>query len=383
MTKQVCMFTSSPLFQKQTGGIKRFIELYGALIRAGYAVDLYSADDAETLRKNRIEGYSIRAEASGKGLLRVPSIQVASGNRVLYHRIKQKHYALVIAFDVPSAMGLCLFHVRNICLFFRQDLIAYRRTAYVDRGMPFLRRWILLTMCVAAEELCIRRARWMIVQGRCDADALKARHPLLHRRLESDLTIQINNINPSWVETNHPFITDLEKRQDIIFLGNFKDTRKGHDLLLDALELLKKRNITPRTVILGDGKMLESARHRYRDLENVVFTGHISNPAQMICESRLMVVPSRFDSCPNTVLEALYYGVPVIGADASGIPEILNDTDWLFGLSAGAIADKIEWLLKGDHLDKLLQAQQKRRKALTFDWGEVVVHKLEELSSRS
>ena len=57
----------------------------------------------------------------------------------------------------------------------------------------------------------------------------------------------------------------------------------------------------------------------------------------------LLLVPSRFDPLPTVVLEASLEGVPVIGTDKDGIPEMQVDKDMLFDVDdvAGAI-EKIE-----------------------------------------
>lgn len=42
-------------------------------------------------------------------------------------------------------------------------------------------------------------------------------------------------------------------------------------------------------------------------------------------EATTFVVPSRYDSFPNVFLEAMAYGLPCIGSDAGGIPEMVDD----------------------------------------------------------
>lgn len=59
----------------------------------------------------------------------------------------------------------------------------------------------------------------------------------------------------------------------------------------------------------------------------------------------LLLVPSRFDPLPTVVLEASLEGVPVIGTDKDGIPEMQVDKDMLFdvGNVAGAIERIEKW----------------------------------------
>lgn len=63
------------------------------------------------------------------------------------------------------------------------------------------------------------------------------------------------------------------------------------------------------------------------DLPNVILRGERTH-AKMPGEYRKMKVlyfPSRFDPCPNTVIEAIMTGVPVCYHDSGGTPELVRD----------------------------------------------------------
>ena len=47
--KKICMFTIGDLFNNQTGGKKRFLELYHYLIINNYQVDLFCGNSQEEL----------------------------------------------------------------------------------------------------------------------------------------------------------------------------------------------------------------------------------------------------------------------------------------------------------------------------------------------
>jgi len=59
----------------------------------------------------------------------------------------------------------------------------------------------------------------------------------------------------------------------------------------------------------------------------------------------LFVCPSRSDNLPNTVLESLACGVPVIGSTTGGIPDMARpgQTGWLF--QSGGVDDCAEAIL--------------------------------------
>jgi len=65
------------------------------------------------------------------------------------------------------------------------------------------------------------------------------------------------------------------------------------------------------------------------------YLGRIEDPnvlAILYSACDLFVCPSRADNLPNTCIEAIACGVPVLGSDAGGIPDIVKNgtSGWLF-----------------------------------------------------
>jgi glycosyltransferase involved in cell wall biosynthesis len=108
-------------------------------------------------------------------------------------------------------------------------------------------------------------------------------------------------------------------------------------------------------------------------VKNVVtFPGRVASPFPVIIDGDLLVVPSLFDSYPNTVLEALHVGTPVIGSRVGGIPDMLRFDELLFPpMNAEAIADRIERCVhEPAYYKRLRELCAERRVAFQFDWSE-------------
>ena len=97
--------------------------------------------------------------------------------------------------------------------------------------------------------------------------------------------------------------------------------------------------------------------------------GRLDNPMPVIRNSKLMIVPSCVDSCPNTVMEPLYNYVPVIGANKSGIPEILNNPERVFEMDILNLKKAIKKGLEPEINKRILGLQKIRRSQLMFDGG--------------
>lgn len=374
--KKICMFNIGDLYGKQTGGIKRFKELYFYLKSVGHTVDLYCASPKDILKKNGIsDAEVIKLKGTKKSFFNIPSYEIYKNNQDIYERIKKNNYDAVVSFDVPSTIGLCLAKVPNVYYFIRQDLIQYRKIQYNDIGMNVIKKNILLCAGWLMESICARNSYRIISQCQYDLNQIMKRHKWLRKRIEMKSRIQINNINPSWIIETSDCREDMPLKYDLIYIGNFDDDRKGYRLFLDAYKILSDRGIKLKSVMLGEGVHKKECMERYKG-EDILFTGYIDTVGDYIQRSQLMVVPSYADSCPNTIMEALQKGTPVIGADSSGIPEILINKQWRFALNPEALAEKIQFLLSKKNYAQFKIMQKKRAEELTFNWGAAIEKKM-------
>jgi glycosyltransferase involved in cell wall biosynthesis len=120
-------------------------------------------------------------------------------------------------------------------------------------------------------------------------------------------------------------IPPAPEASDIVFIGELRPV-KGIDTLLDAIGRLHRAGQKLTAVIVGggpSGAQLEAQARRLGLGDSVRFTGPM--PARdAFALGRLMVVPSRAESLPYIVLEALAAGVPIIATRVGGIPEIFG-----------------------------------------------------------
>lgn len=369
---KILMYSSGRLFTgHQTGGTKRFVEL-ATYLQRHHAAELCCQDDDGTLAANGLHAkYHFRDSADGKPRFLPPEARRLLKNRTLLKQIGREGYDAVVSFDVPPAIGLCLAGVKNLVLMIRKDLIGYETVSAAMNWKGKL-KLAYLWLC---EDICLKKAKYIVTQCEYDKDQLISRHKRLVKRLEKKFRIQINNVNPSWIQQKSAR-TVAEERSDhrfrVCFVGNFNDARKGHDLLLAAAKRLHQEDCDIKFEIIGAGEDLERFRSQYES-DSIVFHGRLDNPMAVLKSCDLMVVPSLADSCPNTVMESLYNGIAVIGSRAGGIPEILLDETALFDLDAEALALRINELYKNaDALTRLRLSQQKRKTELEFDWAEKI-----------
>lgn len=365
------LYFTGPVFNmRQTGGIKRFVELskYYRDNRKDY---LFCTQDEEIdVKANGFENFQqlrIPHFHGWKNHL-LPEIQIALANYDILKKLKKKHFSDVIVFDVPTAISLCLLGFRNIILMIRKDMIGYELVSSPKRSIKL---YLKLAVQWISESICLIRSKKIIVQCNYDSKILCNRHFFLKNAILKKIFIQINNVNPSWAKYKG-YNTEIDDNIfKICFIGNFDNPRKGHDLFLKAVSKLSIPNLL--VVVIGGGANLNYYQQQYH-APHIKFLGHQNNPINELCKCNLLVVPSLADSCPNTIMEALLNNIPVIGSRAGGIPEILNFDEALFDLSVESLVRKIMQYFEDEHFrSKLSELENNRRAELTFEWATKIV----------
>jgi glycosyltransferase involved in cell wall biosynthesis len=138
---------------------------------------------------------------------------------------------------------------------------------------------------------------------------------------------------------------------DVLFVGELR-MLKGVDVLLDALAILVREGEKLRALIVGDGPdraMFEARKDALGLASSVTFAGAMPARAAF-ARGRVLVAPSRAESLPYIVLEAIAAGLPVVATDVGGIPEIFGDEVAALVPSedAPALATAIRAALSGD-----------------------------------
>ncbi len=150
----------------------------------------------------------------------------------------------------------------------------------------------------------------------------------------------------------------------LLALGRF-DVTKGFDVLLKACGILRERGLDFSLTLAGGGGKVMGLGHLGAELvrmrkelgleEQVVMPGLISHNElpRILHEHDIFVAPcvvhasGRRDGIPNTVIEALAYGLPVVSTTVNALPEVVRDRDTGLAVAPGdpeALAQAVLWL---------------------------------------
>lgn len=113
-------------------------------------------------------------------------------------------------------------------------------------------------------------------------------------------------------------------------------SEKGVDLFIRAFARLCREGVEGTAVVAGDGperRSLEALAADLRVMDRIVFLGHLPSARMVHTESDLVVLPSRSEGMPNSLLEAMAAGKPVVATDVGAVPDILG----LAGADVGSL----------------------------------------------
>jgi glycosyltransferase involved in cell wall biosynthesis len=118
-------------------------------------------------------------------------------------------------------------------------------------------------------------------------------------------------------------------RRRVLCVANFRPVKRI-TLLLDALGVLASRGIPAHCTLAGDGPMrpaLEARVERLGLRGRVTFAGRLPSEAirELLGSATVLVLPSRWEGMPVSIMEAMAAGVPVVACDVPGVRDLVED----------------------------------------------------------
>lgn len=160
------------------------------------------------------------------------------------------------------------------------------------------------------------------------------------------------------------------------FMPSKKDLHKGTVYLLEALQIITQQNSIPQAkaklIIFGNR---DEANLPPMPVETI-FLGTIHNDEELAAyysAADVFLAPSLEDNLPNTVMESLACGTPVVGFDTGGIPDMVKhkQNGYIAGYRSSAdLATGIQWVY--DHPDRQ-QLNKNARNTITEHFSEQVI----------
>jgi glycosyltransferase involved in cell wall biosynthesis len=153
---------------------------------------------------------------------------------------------------------------------------------------------------------------------------------------------------------------------------------KDHTTLIEAFGRIAREREKARLVIVGGGELLGELEQRVSELGlrgKVLFLGNRSDVPEILPVFDVFALSSVEEGLGITVIEAMASGVPVVGTDAGGIPEIVENgrTGILVPPSTPAeLAGALETILENAGLGDRLTSEARKSVEDRYDMQRMI-----------
>jgi len=169
----------------------------------------------------------------------------------------------------------------------------------------------------------------------------------------------------------------LENKRIVLFVGPVV-RRKGVEYLLKAIpEIVRTIGTDVVFVIVGDGEYLQSAKMLAKSLgveRYILFTGLVPETDLVMYyqHADLFVLPSLSEGLPTSILEAMYFKLPVVATDIPGIRDHFKHSALLVKpADERELAKAIMLVLNDIHIDAGLLEARKENITQNYIWEKV------------
>lgn len=171
-----------------------------------------------------------------------------------------------------------------------------------------------------------KTADQIVCQTEAMRDLLVRNYPAV--REKTQIIYNAYNIHRIKKQAQRPPDVALPMNPYILAVGRM-DPIKGFRQLLRAFVLLHEKVPDVDLMLCGDGEIMADVKKLIEKLglqDNVICPGVTETPYAYMSRCSVFVLPSIHEGCPNTLIEAMICGAPVIAADCkTGPREILSE----------------------------------------------------------
>ncbi|QIY92593.1 glycosyltransferase [Chryseobacterium gallinarum] len=177
--------------------------------------------------------------------------------------------------------------------------------------------------------------------------ALQKRYPAnkhVFSTFASDVFIEGNNT------LNHKELHDKSLPYQLISIGALEQLYKSPDIAIKCIKQLTEKGINVELTWLGKGIHIDNMRQMAKSLnleDKVHFVGSVSSKRvnEYLKNSDIFLLLSKTEGLPRAMVEAMSVGLPCIGTNVGGIPELVN-ADFLVSVNdINATCERIEYLI--------------------------------------
>ncbi len=192
------------------------------------------------------------------------------------------------------------------------------------------------------------------------SDRIIAVSNLMKNEIQKKYKVSGNKIEVirNYLSTTKSDITSSRKRNTVLFVGRLC-LQKGVETLISAFPAVLKSIPDAKLIIAGNGSLQDSLKafSKIEGIEkSVVFKGHVGEKTlhDLYREASVFVSPSVSEPFGITILDAAYFGAPIIATKNTGALELFGKNSVMIAepQNKADIAKKIIAILSDEKLQK-------------------------------
>ena len=127
---------------------------------------------------------------------------------------------------------------------------------------------------------------------------------------------------------------------------------KDHNMLLKAAHIVKQHNPDVRFLLAGEGALKDELLQAIHNLgldENVYLLDFVEDIQSVFNAADIFAMSSREEGLCTSILDAMYFNLPIVATNAGGIPELVQDQVNGFIVRVGDhqfFADRLNFLIE-------------------------------------
>ncbi len=192
--------------------------------------------------------------------------------------------------------------------------------SHLHNNCPFAKSWNLKTLLYS---MCISKFNKVIgVSDKVYEEAIfknkmKNKYVTIYNYVDKNLVIQKSSEY------------ECTKQYDLFFIGRLTE-QKDPLLFIEIVNKLKNDKNDIRAVMIGDGELKGECLKKITEYDlssNVDMAGFVSNPFPIIKNSKLCIMPSKWEGFGLTAIESLILNKPVLNSGVGGLGEIFKENN--------------------------------------------------------
>ena len=329
------------------GGAERvLVNLLRTIDRSKYEISLFLGEDKGELRKDIPEDVKIFHIYRNKFLRKISELFYAKlGTPLLLKLFGRKikgNFDVGISF-LDSIASEFLFY--NNAIITKKAIVIHSSYKSYDNYMKFIKG--------AYRKRLINRYSKVDTIISVAEEALSEFKELFGEF--PDMRVIYNPMNIHDIKEKANDSTQIIKHSDglkIVAVGNLLPV-KGYDLLFEACEILKNKNVDFHLTVLGEGFLREELERLIQNLDlndNITLKGFVRNPYPYVKDADIYVMTSVSEGLPTALCEALILGKPSLTVNVPGCREVVGNSEYgiLVERTKKGIADGILQLCASD-----------------------------------